>query len=83
VVAGGSLNEYKKVAILRNRYFKGGADWDCTWLSAKGERLHARQELFRTSSTRAYTILWITRELDWAGNLAYLRLVNASFAPAK
>ena len=83
VVAGGALNEYKKLAILQNRYFKGGADWDCTWLSAKGERLHARQELFRTSAKRAYTILWITRELDWVGNLAYLNLINASFVPAK
>jgi tRNA A-37 threonylcarbamoyl transferase component Bud32 len=83
VVAGGALNEYKKVAILRNSYFKGGADWDCTWLSAKGDQLHARQELFRTSPTQAYTILWITRALDWAGNLAYLRMINASFAPAK
>jgi serine/threonine protein kinase len=83
VVAGGALDEYRKVAILRNRYFAGGADWDCTWLSAKGERLHARQELFRTSATRAYTILWVTRELDWAGNLAYLNMINASFAPAR
>ncbi|MGN9912561.1 serine/threonine-protein kinase [Phytohabitans sp. LJ34] len=83
VVAGGALNDYRKVAILPNRYFKGGADWDCTWLSAKGERLHARQELFRTSAKRAYTILWITRALDWAGNLAYLNMINASFAPAK
>ncbi|WP_425568096.1 serine/threonine-protein kinase [Phytohabitans flavus] len=83
VVAGGALSEYRKVAILPNRYFKGGADWDCTWLSAKGERLHARQELFRTSEKRTYTILWVTRELDWAGNLAYLNMINASFAPAK
>ncbi|GFJ86216.1 hypothetical protein [Phytohabitans houttuyneae] len=83
MVAGGALDEYKQVAILPNRYFDGGADWDCTWLSPKGERLHARQELFRTSAKQAYTILWVTRELDWAGNLAYLNMINASFAPAR
>lgn len=82
-VTGGALDEYKRVAILPNRYFEGGADWDCTWLSAKGERLHARQELFRTSARQAYTILWVTRELDWAGNLAYLNMINASFTPAR
>jgi serine/threonine protein kinase len=83
VVAGGALDEYKRVTILPNRYFEGGADWDCTWLSAKGQRLHARRELFQTSATRAYTILWVTRELDWGGNLANLRMINASFAPAR
>ncbi|BCB83327.1 hypothetical protein Psuf_006400 [Phytohabitans suffuscus] len=83
LVTGGALDGYEQVAILPNRYFEGGADWDCTWLSAKGERLRARQELFRTSAKRSYTILWVTRDLDWPGNLSYLNMINASFAPAR
>ncbi|WP_345535916.1 serine/threonine-protein kinase [Phytohabitans rumicis] len=82
VTATGGLSGYSRVAILPNRYFAGGADWDCTWTNTKGDRLRARQELFRTAPGLAYTIIWITRDLDWPGALPQLRMINASFTPA-
>ncbi|MBF9131662.1 hypothetical protein I0C86_22230 [Plantactinospora sp. S1510] len=78
----GALTGYEQVAIGPFDIGAGGATWECRWTNALGDRVHTVRMLINTSSRRAYTVSWLTREFDWGVNQSYLRMLQTSFRPA-
>jgi eukaryotic-like serine/threonine-protein kinase len=78
----GVLTGYEQVAIGPLDIGAGGATWECRWTNALGDRVQTARMLINTSSRRAYTVSWLTREFDWGVNQSYLRMLQTSFRPA-
>jgi hypothetical protein len=72
---------YQRVGATALPYYRGGADWEYTYVDDHGTRLHAIVRDFLVTPDRGYTIVWCTRDFDWQPNLDNFRLVTASFAP--
>ena len=63
-------------------YFDKAADWEWTYTSRNGNRLHVVNRGFITSPTQAYGIYWSTLDSSWAANQKNFALVVGSFRPA-
>nr|MDT0659703.1 serine/threonine-protein kinase [Micromonospora sp. DSM 115978] len=79
---GGSLPGYEQVTIAPLDLYQGGAEWECGWTNAAGERLRTWRMVVNTSARQAYTVSWLTREFDWQVNRAYLPMIRQSFRPS-
>lgn len=78
----GGYNDYKRVKIAPVDYFDKAADWEWTYTSRNGNRLHVVNRGFITSPTQAYGIYWSTLDSSWAANQKNFALVVGSFRPA-
>ncbi|MBM0279863.1 hypothetical protein [Micromonospora tarensis] len=82
LTASEALPGYRRVDISAMDIFQGGAVWECSWQSPRGESLHSFRLLANTSADRSYTVSWLTEEFDWQVNAAYLPMIRQSFTPA-
>ncbi|MCM0678873.1 hypothetical protein NCC78_30000, partial [Micromonospora phytophila] len=81
LTGGGSLPGYQKIDISALDMFRGAALWECGWVNAAGERVHTARLLANTSTDRAYTVSWLTKEFDWGVNTGYFLMIRQSFTP--
>jgi serine/threonine protein kinase len=79
----GGYNAYRRVKIVAVDYFQKAADWEWTYTSRNGNRLHVVNRGFITSPNQAYGIYWSTLDSRWAANQKNFALVVGSFRPAK
>ncbi|GAA4458617.1 serine/threonine-protein kinase [Phytohabitans houttuyneae] len=78
----GNYNDYQRVKIAAVDYFDKAADWEWTYTSRSGNRLHVVNRGFITSPNQAYGIYWSTLDSTWAENQKNFALVVGSFRPA-
>jgi eukaryotic-like serine/threonine-protein kinase len=78
----GNYNDYQRVKIAAVDYFTKAADWEWTYTSRNGNRLHVVNRGFITSPNQAYGIYWSTLDSSWAANQKNFSLVVGSFRPA-
>ncbi|BCB79945.1 hypothetical protein GCM10022251_08660 [Phytohabitans flavus] len=78
----GNYSAYQRVKIAAVDYFDKAADWEWTYTSRNGNRLHVVNRGFITSPKQAYGIYWSTLDSSWAANQQNLALVLESFRPA-
>ncbi|MGN9812493.1 protein kinase domain-containing protein [Micromonospora sp. BQ11] len=82
LTAGDSaLRDYRKVDISALDMFGGAALWECAWTNAAGDRVQTARLLANTSTDRAYTVSWLTREFDWGINREFFLMIRQSFTP--
>ncbi|MDQ7911347.1 serine/threonine-protein kinase [Phytohabitans sp. ZYX-F-186] len=79
----GNYNDYQRVKIEAVDYFDKAADWEWTYTSRNGNRLHVVNRGFITSPNQAYGIYWSTLDSTWAANQKNFALVTGSFRPAR
>jgi serine/threonine protein kinase len=79
----GGYNDYQRVKIAAVDYFNKAADWEWTYTSRNGNRLHVVNRGFVTSPNQAYGIYWSTLDSTWAANQKNFALVVGSFRPAR
>ena len=58
---------------------KRAADWEYTYDSPDGERMHAMTQWRAADDGKAYAIGLMTRELDWSENFQKWAMIQASF----
>ena len=79
----GNYSAYQKVKIAPVDYFDKAADWEWTYTSRNGNRLHVVNRGFITSPNQAYGIYWSTLDSTWQANQENFALVVGSFRPAR
>jgi eukaryotic-like serine/threonine-protein kinase len=77
-LADGSLPGYRLIGMRTLELRHGGADWEYTWQSGDGPRLHQRRVWLAMGPGRAYAVTWTTREADWSINDPLQQLILAS-----
>ncbi|GAB3504064.1 serine/threonine-protein kinase [Phytohabitans suffuscus] len=82
-VRRGNYNAYQRVKIAAVDYFDKAADWEWTYTSRNGNRLHVVNRGFITSPNQAYGIYWSTLDSTWEANQENFALVVESFRPAR
>jgi len=80
-VAAGDWQQYERIRIVPVDYLVKAADWEYTYTSRSGVRLHALNRGFIASAHQAHAILWITPDANWADNLDEFDLIARSFRP--
>ncbi|NUR47289.1 MAG: hypothetical protein HOV71_04055 [Hamadaea sp.] len=75
--------DYQRIRIEAVAYFDRAADWEFTYTSGSGTRLHVLNRGFVTAPDQAYSIYWSTRAGLWSAELARLQVVFAGFRPAR
>jgi serine/threonine protein kinase len=78
----GNYNDYQRVKIEAVDFHDKAADWEWTYTSRNGNRLHVVNRGFITSPNQAYGIYWSTLDSSWAANQKNFTLVIESFRPA-
>ena len=78
----GGYAGYQRVKIEAVDYFDKAADWEWTYTSRNGNRLHVVNRGVITSPNQAYGIYWSTLDSSWAANQRNFDLVVTSFRPA-
>jgi eukaryotic-like serine/threonine-protein kinase len=78
----GNYNGYRRVKIQAVDYFQKAADWEWTYTSRNGNRLHVVNRGVVTSPNQAYGIYWSTLDSRWVANQKNFALVVGSFRPA-
>ena len=64
-------------------YWDKAADWEFTYDSGSGNRLHQVKRGFITAKDQAYGISWITPDKEWSANKSNLQLIYDQFVPAR
>lgn len=76
-------NGYHRVQIRTVKYFKSAADWEFTYNSNSGTRLHVLNRGFITAKDQAYSIYWSTPDSQWQSSRDELAVILEGFKPAK
>ena len=63
-------------------YFDEAADWEWTYTSSNGNRLHVLNRGFVTGPKHGYAIYWSTPAAAWEDNLDELKIITEGFQPA-
>ncbi|MFC0528089.1 serine/threonine-protein kinase [Phytohabitans kaempferiae] len=79
----GNYSDYQRVKIAAVDYWDKAADWEWTYTSRNGNRLHVVNRGFITSPNQAYGIYWSTLDSRWAANQENFALIVDSFRPAR
>jgi eukaryotic-like serine/threonine-protein kinase len=79
----GNYNAYQRVKIAAVDYWDRAADWEWTYTSRNGNRLHVVNRGFITAPNQAYGIYWSTLDSTWSANQRNFALVVQSFRPAR
>jgi hypothetical protein len=74
----GALPGYKLVTIEAKPLLNKAADWEYEYDDADRVPLHAQTRWFATAG-KAYAISWVTRQIDWTGDLATVNMVLSTF----
>jgi hypothetical protein len=72
-------NGYRGLGIEPVIYQRGGADWTYVRNSGDGNREQTLRRLFTASTGAGFTLVWTTRDYEWALNEPNLRVVTGSF----
>ncbi|WP_200212816.1 serine/threonine-protein kinase [Micromonospora coerulea] len=81
LTGSGALAGYQRVEIAPLDLYRGGAVWECGWVTGAGDKVHSARLLVSVSPTRAYTVSWLTKEFDWQVNATYFLMIRQSFRP--
>jgi serine/threonine protein kinase len=74
--------DYSRVKIEAVDYFLKAADWEWTYTSSNGNRLHVLNRGFVTGPKQAYAIYWSTPASAWQDNQDELQIIANGFQPA-
>jgi len=74
---------YDRVRLARVKYFRSAADWEFTYNSDSGTRLHVLNRGFVTARDQAYSIYWSTPDSQWQASKGMLDVIIKGFQPAK
>lgn len=74
--------DYTQIKIVAVDYFVKAADWEWTYTSGNGNRLHVLNRGFVTGPRQAYAIYWSTPASAWNDNLDELKIITEGFQPA-
>ncbi|MEV0715957.1 protein kinase [Asanoa sp. NPDC050611] len=75
--------DYRRIRIAAVRYWKKAADWEFTYTSNSGTRLHVLNRGFVTASDQAYSIYWSTPDSQWRASRDMLDVIIEGFVPAR
>jgi eukaryotic-like serine/threonine-protein kinase len=78
----GRYRDYSRVKIASVDYFLEAADWEWTYTSSNGNRLHVLNRGFVTGPKHGYAIYWSTPASAWNDNLDELKIITEGFQPA-
>ncbi|WP_308042523.1 protein kinase [Micromonospora sp. PLK6-60] len=81
LTGAGKLRGYRLDEIAPVDMFRGGALWECGWVTDAGVPVHTARLLLRTGPQRAYAVAWLTKEFDWQVNREYFLMIRQSFGP--
>jgi hypothetical protein len=76
-------NDYRRVQIKTVRYWDSAADWEFTYTSNGGTRLHVLNRGFVTAEDQAYSIYWSTPDTQWQSSRDDLNVILEGFKPAR
>ena len=79
----GGYRDYRRVRLVSVDYWLKAADWEFTYTSRSGNRLHVLNRGFVTRSDQAYSIYWSTTEDRWAASRDDLEVILEGFKPAR
>ena len=69
--------------IATVRYWDSAADWEFTYTSNSGTRLHVLNRGFVTARDQAYSIYWSTPDSQWQASNGMLDVILQGFKPAR
>jgi eukaryotic-like serine/threonine-protein kinase len=78
-----SYRGYHRIRIEAVDYWDKAADWEFTYISNSGTRLHVLNRGFITAPDQAYSIYWSTTSRNWDAETQRLQVVLAGFQPAR
>ncbi|MEV0730790.1 protein kinase [Polymorphospora sp. NPDC050346] len=79
-----TTRNYQRVGEIRAvDYWDKAADWEWTYTSNRGNKLHVRNRGFITAPDKAYAIYWSTTEDRWNDDLAMFDVIAAGFRPVR
>jgi hypothetical protein len=78
-----NYRDYQRIAIKKVPYWLNAADWEFTYTSARGTRLHVLNRGFVTAKDQAYSIYWSTPDSQWEQYRDELQTVFDNFRPRR
>ncbi|GAA1839609.1 hypothetical protein GCM10009687_00520 [Asanoa iriomotensis] len=75
--------DYQRIRIATVRYWQKAADWEFTYTSNSGTRLHVLNRGFVTADDQAYSIYWSTPDSQWQASRDMLDVILKGFEPAR
>ncbi|HEY6593284.1 MAG TPA: serine/threonine-protein kinase [Asanoa sp.] len=78
-----TYRDYQRIAIKKVPYWLNAADWEFTYTSARGTRLHVLNRGFVTAKDQAYSIYWSTPASQWDRYRDELQTVFDNFRPRR
>ena len=79
----GGYDDYHRIQIEAVNYWDKAADWEFTYTSRNGTRLHVLNRGFVTRHDQAYSIYWSTPQYQWESSRADLKIILDGFKPAR
>jgi hypothetical protein len=79
----GGYRDYQRVRLEAVSYWDSAADWEFTYTSGSGTRLHVLNRGFVTAPDQAYSIYWSTPDAKWESWRDELQIVLDGFVPAR
>jgi hypothetical protein len=79
----GSYANYHGIKIVSVNYWDKAADWEYTFTSGSGNKIHVDKRGFITAKDQAYGITWEVTDSAWKANLPNLALIYKGFIPAR
>jgi serine/threonine protein kinase len=79
------LRDYQRVGEIHAVDYRGweAADWEWTYTTSSGTRLHVRNRNVITAPDKAYAIYWSTPDSAWVDNLDEFDLIARGFVPVR
>ncbi|SNT18380.1 Serine/threonine protein kinase [Asanoa hainanensis] len=74
---------YARVRIETVKYWRAAADWEFTYTSSSGTRLHVLNRGFVTARDQAYSIYLSTPDSQWRASQPMLQVMIEGFKPAR
>ncbi|MDG4822833.1 protein kinase [Asanoa sp. WMMD1127] len=79
----GGYNNYRRIRIETVDYWDKAADWEFTYTSNSGTRLHVLNRGFVTAKDQAYSIYFSTPDSQWRASRGMLNVIIEGFKPAR
>lgn len=78
------FGDYTRISLKRVEYKNGWdtADWEYTWVTSSGTKLHVINRNIRVSDHRAYALVWSVPQSDWKARKPDFVTVTDSFVSA-